>query len=338
MFRNSSLAVLLVSLAASSAFAQQPWHIANTYTLGGDGRWDYVIPDPSQHRLFIGRENRVMVVDENTGKLLGEVSGVMGAHGVALAPRAGHGFATSGNDGFVLMFDLKTFKVLSKTPAAEDADGIIYDASSNRVFTANGDAHSTTVINPEDGSLVTNIALGGKPEYLASAGNGMVYLNLVDTNEVVEVDAKQLKVTRRWSTMPCTQPVAMAIDTKNSRLFSGCRSGVLAVSDYGTGKLVATLPIGMGVDGAGFDADSGDIFASSADGILTVIHQDSPDSYHVIQSLPTAAGARNMGLDETVHRVFVVAAKLGPVPAGKRQRAPVIPGSFMMMVVEQAGH
>jgi len=331
----SRIAPLLI---ATALFAQTPavYHITKTYMLGGDGRWDYVVPDPPQHRLFIGRQNRVMVVDENDGKLLGEVMGINGAHGTALADRSGHGFATSGNDASVVMFDLKTFKVLGRTPAAEDADAIIYDPVSNRVFTFNGDAHSSTVIDPTDGKLVTNIPLGGKPEYGVTAGNGKVYANLTDTSEVVEIDAKGLTVARRWPTAPCKQPVSMAIDSKNHRLFSGCRSGLMAVSDYDSGKVVATAPIGTGVDGAAFDPSSGDAFASNADGTLTVIHQDGPDKYHVVENIQTAQGARNMGLDPTTHRLFVVAAKLATAPANSRGPAPIVPGSFMMMVIERA--
>src|SRR5262249_47482686 len=170
----------------------------------------------------------------------------------------GHGFATSGNDRAVVMFDLKTFKVLGRIPAAEDADAIIYDGASNRVFTFNGDAHSSTVIEPSAGTLITNVPMGGKPEYGASSGDGKVYANLTDTSEVVEIDAKTATVGRRWSTAPCRQPVSMAIDTVHHRLFSGCRSGVLAVSDYQVGKVITTLPIGAGVDGAGYDPGASD--------------------------------------------------------------------------------
>ncbi len=221
--------------------------------------------------------------------LLGEVTGIMGAHGTAVAESSGHGFATSGNDQSVVMFDLKTFKPLSRIPAAEDADAIVYDAPSNRVFTLNGDAHSSTVIDAKAGTLVTNIPLGGKPEYGASAGDGMVYANLTDISEIVEIDAKKAVVTRRWPTAPCKQPVSMAIDTVHHRLFSGCRSGLMAISDYQAGKVVATLPIGTGVDGAGYDAASGNAFASNADGTLTVIHQDTPDQYHVLETVQTPA-------------------------------------------------
>jgi DNA-binding beta-propeller fold protein YncE len=204
------------------------------------------------------------------------------------------------------------------------------------VFTLNGDAHSSTVIEPKAGTLITNIPLGGKPEYGASAGDGKVYANLTDTGEVVEIDAKTATVTRRWFTAPCKQPVSMAIDTAHHRLFSGCRSGVMAVSDYQAGKIVATLPIGTGVDGAGYDAASGNAFASNANGTLTVIHQDTADQYHVVENVETPVGSRNMGLDPTNHRVFMMSAKFGPAPANGRGRPPALPGSFALIVIERA--
>ena len=327
--------MFLIPLAAVLPLAQSQssYHVTHTYTLGGDGSWDYVVPDPPNHRVFIARQNRVMVVDEDKGTLLGEVTGINGAHGTALAGSSGHGFATAGNDQAVIMFDAKTFKSLKRIPAAEDADAIVYDAPSDRVFTLNGDAHSSTVID-SSGNPVTNIALGGKPEYGASAGDGKLYANLTDTSEVVEIDSKAAKVTRRWSTEACKQPVSMAIDTVHHRLFSGCRSGVMAVSDYQVGRVVTTIPIGMGVDGAGYDPASGNAFASNADGTLTVIHQNSADNYNVAQTIETPQGSRNMALDPMNHRLYVASAKFGPVPAGGR-RGPVIAASFAILVIEQ---
>ena len=168
-------AAFLTAIAAvASVWAQPsaPYRVARSHTLGGDGSWDYIVPDPPNHRLFIARQNRIMVVDENSGALLGEVTGIQGAHGTALAPAARRGFATSGNDQSVVMFDLDSFKVLGRIPAAEDADAILFDGPSNRIFTLNGDAHSSTVIDPVEGRSITDIALGGKPEYGASAGDG----------------------------------------------------------------------------------------------------------------------------------------------------------------------
>ena len=329
------LAVLSTSLAAAlAAQSGSTYGVTHTYSLGGDGTWDYIVPDPPSHRVFIARQSRVMVMDENSGVLLGEIPGLNGAHGTAIAPKSGHGFATSGKDQSVVMFDLKSLKVLEHIPAAEDADAILYDAPSNRVFTLNGDAHSATVIDPVAGKKITDIGLGGKPEYGASAGDGKLYANLVDTSEVVEIDTKAAKVTRRWPTEGCKQPVAMAIDIARHRLFSGCRSGVMVVSDYQAGKVVATVPIGAGVDGGAFDPASGDAFFSNADGTLTIIHQDSPDQYHVAQTLQTPQYSRNLGLDPVSHCIFVAAARFGPPLSGKG-RGPVLPGTFQVMVIEK---
>jgi DNA-binding beta-propeller fold protein YncE len=303
--RNRTFIFATAAVTALFAQSSSTWRVTHTYTLGGEGSWDYVVPDPPNHRVFIARQNRVMVVDEDAGKLLGEVTGIQGAHGTAIVEGTGHGFATSGNDQSVVMFDLKTLKVLGRIPAAEDADAIVYDKPSKRVFTLNGDAHSSTVIDPREGKLITNIPLGGKPEYGASAGDGKVYANLTDTSEVVAIDAKTATVTRRWPTAGCKQPVAMAIDPSHHRLFSGCRSGVLAVSDYQSGKVVSTLPIGTGVDGAGYDA------------------------------APTPQRSRNMSLDPSNHRIFVAFAKFGPPPGGNG-RPPVLPDSFGVMVIERA--
>jgi DNA-binding beta-propeller fold protein YncE len=338
--RRTAVLFLLFSALPLLAQSSAGYHILQTYTPGGDGSWDYIVPEPAQHRLFIGRTNRVMVIDEDTGKLLGEVMGINGAHGTAIAEKSGHGFATSGNDQSVVMFDTQTFKELARIPAAEDADAIIYDSVSNRVFTFNGDAHSSTVIDPVAGKRITNIDLGGKPEYGVSAVDGKVYANLTDVSEVVEIDARTATVSGRWPTAPCKQPVSMAIDTIHQRLFSGCRSGVLAVSDYRAGKTFTTLPIGMGVDGTGYDPASGDVFASNADGTLTVIHQDSPDKYTVVGNVTTPTGSRNMGLDLTTHHLYVAAATFsapaapgGGAQQGRGSRPSVIPGSFKLLVI-----
>jgi len=336
--------ILLLSLvAAPSLIAQSSpsYEVTHTYNVGGDGGWDYIVPDAPNHRLFIGRQNRVMVVDMNNGRLIAEVTGINGAHGTALAAGTGHGFATSGNDSSIVMFDLKSYKTLARIPAADDADGIIYDPASKRIFSFNGDANSTTAVDGAKGTLVANIPLGGKPEEGQSARNGKIYVNLADSSQIAEVDTKSLKVTRRWSTAPCKNPVSMAIDTRHQRLFSGCRNGVMAISDYKNGSIVATVPIGRGVDGAGYDPVLRDAYASNSDGTLTVIHQDSPDSYHVVESVQTGQGGRTMGLDAATHRIYIASARFGPIPdssaANPRRRPPMVPGSFTVIVVEPVG-
>jgi DNA-binding beta-propeller fold protein YncE len=329
----------LVGPVAAQSNGEHGYHVVRQIPLGGDGRWDDLTLDTAGSRLFITRQTRVMVVDPASGKLLGEIPGLNGAHGVALDYGTGHGFATSGHDGQVLMFDLKTLRVLGKSPAADDADAVLYDPASRHVFTFNGDAGSSTVIDPVSGKAVGTIALGGKPEFGVSTGDGKLYVNIEDKGEVVEIDARSQRVTRRWSLAPCTEPTGLAIDRVHHRLFSGCHNKVMAISDATAGKVIATVPIGGGVDGDAFDPGTGLAFASNGEGSLTVVHEDGPASFQLISTVPTSRGARTMTLDPRTHRVFTVTADLGPAPEPTEKephpRPSVVPGSFRLLVLEQ---
>jgi DNA-binding beta-propeller fold protein YncE len=341
--KASSLATAAVALVGLGASAHPhpsgaAYHEVHRFVLGGDGGWDYLALDPAGHRLFIARQDRVMVVDPETGKLLAEIPGLNRAHGVAFDYGTGHGFATSGGDGMVIMFDLASLKTLGKAPAAPDCDAILYDAASKRVFTFNGDAESATAIDPATGKAVGEVALGAKPEFGVSAGDGRLYVNLESSSMVAEVDAAALKVTRRWSIEPCQSPSGLAIDVDHHRLFSVCHSKVMGVSDLTAGRLVTTVPIGAGVDAARYDAGTGEVFASNGDGTLTVVHQDSPDAYHVVQTVETMRGARTMEIDPSRHRLYTASAELGPLPPstdGRRHRPPILPGTFRLLVYER---
>ncbi len=317
------------------------YHVVRTDTLGGEGGWDYVLFDSATRRLFIGRSNRIMVVSADSGTLLGEVPGLVGAHGAALAPGTGHGFATSGRDGSVVMFDSRTLEVLGRIPAADDADAILYDPASRRVFTFNGDAHSSTVIDPATGKRTGTIPLGAKPEFAVADGRERLYVNLEDAGAVAEVDSKRMRVTRRWPIAPCEEPTGLAIDREHQRLFSGCRNRMIAVSDAAAGRLVTTVPAGAGIDGNAFDPGPRDAFsANGADGTLTVVHEDSPTRFRVVETVSTARGARTMTLDPARHRIFLVTARFGPAPsestaANPRRRPPIVPGSFVLLTVER---
>ena len=325
-------------LLAQSA-GDHPYRLARQVDLGGDGRWDYLTLDTASNRLFIARQDRVMVVDPKSGKLLGVIAGLDGAHGVALDYGTHHGFATSGRDGQVTMFDLNTLGVLSRTPAAKDADAVLYDPASKHVFTFNGDAGSSTVIDAASGKAIGNIALGGKPEFGVSAGDGKLYVNIEDRGEIAEIDAKAQRVTRRWSLAPCTEPTGLALDRVHHLLFSGCHSQVMAISDATKGKVIATVPIGEGVDGAAYDPAAGLAFASNGDGTLTVVHEDSPTRFHVVSTVPTKRGARTMTLDPRDGRVYTVTADLGPAPAPTAEqphpRPTVVPGTFTLLILER---
>jgi DNA-binding beta-propeller fold protein YncE len=309
------------------------YHVVRTHGLGGEGGWDYLALDTVGGRLFIARTSRVMVVDPASGKLLGEVPGLVGAHGVAFDQAHGRGFATSGNDGSVTMFDLKTLKILGKIPAADDADAILFDPASGRVFTFNGDAHSATVIDPAAGKRVATLALGAKPEFGVSAGDGKVYVNLESTSQIAEIDARNLKVLRKWSIAPCEGPSGLAIDRAHHRLFSVCDK-VMAVSDAQAGKVVATVAIGDGPDAARFDPATGNAFSSNGrDGTVTVVHEDAPNRYHVVQTVQTMRGSRTMELNPRTHQLYLAGAKFGAAADGAR-RPPMVPGSFSVMVLD----
>ncbi len=337
MLRRLSLAALLCCFAAAAQ--AQSYHVAKTFTLGGDGGWDYLALDTQGNRLFIARQNRVMVVDPETGALLGQIAGLNRAHGIAFDYAAGHGFATSGADSTVTMFDLKTLAVLGRTVAAVDDDGILYDPATRHVFTMNGDAGSASVLDGVTGKLLGTVDLGGKPEFGVSDGNGRIYINLEDKNEVVEVDARALHVTRRWSIAPCEGPSGLAIDRRTLRLFSGCRSGVMGVSDAREGKLVTTVPIGRGVDACRFDPATRLAFASNGDGTITVIHEDSPSKFTVVTNAETRRGARTMELNERTHQLYTVTADFGPAPAATaeqpRPRPAILPGTFALLVLDR---
>lgn len=319
--------------------AASSYHVARRVTLGGAGSWDYVAIDTAGNRLFIAREDRMMVVDPHTGRIMGEIRGLHRGHGVAFAYPTGHGFATSGADSTVTMFDLKTLRILGKTTAAVDDDAVLYDPTSRDVFTFNGDAESATVIDAMSGKRVATIPLGGKPEF-GVAGNGKLYVNIADKGEVVEINPAARRVTRRWPIAPCTEPTGLAMDIAHHLLFSGCRNKVMAISDAAAGKLMTTVPIGGGVDANAFDPATGDAFASNGDGTLTVVHEDAPNTFHVVQTVSTMAGGRTMALDPRTHTVYTVSARFGPTPAvvtttNPGRRPPVLPGSFTLLVLER---
>ena len=332
------LGVAFAGLAGAQASATG-YHVTQRIPLGGDGGWDYIAVDTARGRLFLTRSDRVMVVDQASGKLVGEITGLNRGHGVAFDYASNHGFATSGADSTVTMFDLGTLAVLKRTIAAVDDDAVLYDPVSKRVFTMNGDANSVSVIDPMSGDRVGNIDLGGKPEFGVTDRAGKLYINIEDKGEVVEVDPVAMKATRRWSIAPCEEPSGLALDVAHRRLFSVCGNRTMAVSDAASGKLITTLPIGAGVDGAAFDPVSGNAFASNGEGTVTVVHEDAPDKFRVVSTVPTMTGARTIAADPRTHRVYTVGAKFGPMPAAAagstgRRRPPMIPGSFTLIVLE----
>lgn len=330
-----SLAWLSLVAVAPLAAQTTTYHLARTDSLGGDGGWDYIGIDNAAHRIFLTRSDRVMVVDETTGKPLGEVAGLQRGHGTVVAGTTGHAFSTSGGDGMVVMWDAKTLQVLHRGIAAPDADGILYDTKSGHVFTMNGDAGSATAVDAMTGDPVAQIDLHGKPEFGVSDGAGSLFINLEDSAQIAQVDVAKDQLVRKWSIAPCQSPTGLAIDVAHHRLFSGCRNQLLVISDLVAGKVVATAPIGNGVDATRFDPATQLAFASNGEGSITVVHEVTPDSFVVAQTIATKRGARTMEIDLATHRLFTATADYAPMPApapgAPRQRPPMVPGSFAML-------
>jgi len=331
------LALVTVSISFT-AFAQTNYQVLDKKTLGGEGGWDYLSIEPKSHRLFITRHDHVMVVDTESGKQIAEIPKTLGIHGVALALNEDRGYTSNGGQNTVTTFDLANFKILHETEVGKKPDAIIYDDHSKRVFTFNAGSQDATALSIDESKVVGTVPLGGKPEFAASDGKGKIYVNIEDKSELVEFDAKKLKINNRWKLAPCEEPSGLSIDREHHRLFVGCGNKMMAIVNGDNGKVITTLPIGEGVDATAFDPETKLAFASCGrDAVLTIIHQDSPDKYTVAQNVQTERGARTMALDTTTHKVYLVTAQFGPPPAvtadNPRPRPSIVPGTFELITV-----
>lgn len=329
---------LVTLLLVTSGLAAAPgYHVIKTYKLGGDGGWDYLTIDAASRHLYISRGTHVIVIDADSGKPVGDIPDTPGVHGIALAPEFGRGFVSNGREGTVTVFDLKNLAVLSKIKVGDNPDAILYDPASKRVFTFNGRSDDVTAIDAAKGTVVGTIKVDGKPEFAASDEKGEVFVNIEDKSELMALDPNTLGVKARWPLAPCEEPSGLAIDRKHRRLFPGCSNKLMAVVDADSGKVIATPPIGAGVDANAFDAEAGLAFASCGEGVLTVVHEDAADKFSVVETVPTERGARTMALDPTTHQIFLVTAKFGPPPAATaeqpRPRPTILPDSFEVLVV-----
>jgi YVTN family beta-propeller protein len=319
---------------AIPVFSQQQFKIAERVKLGGEGFWDYLTYDPDGRRLFITRGSHVMVLDANSLKVTGDIPDLSQIHGVALAPELNRGFVSNGGDNSVTIFDLKTLAKLGSVKVGDHPDAILYDPFSKHVFTFNARSQDSTVVDASSGKVAGTVALGGKPEFPATDGKGKVYVNIEDKNQIAEIDSSKLTVLNTWPIAPCDEPSAMAIDAEHHRLFAGCHNKMMAVVDATSGKVVSTVPIGEGVDAGRFNPKTQEVFMSCGEGVLTVIHEDSPDKYSVKQNVATVRGARTMALDPESDTVYLVTAQREDKPAAPGLRLAMVPGSFELIVVK----
>ena len=340
-YLSRALLALFVLVFASALLNAGPsgYHVTKKIVLGGEGGWDYLTVDSKARRVYISRGTHVMVVDADSGAVVGDIPNTNGVHGIAIAADFDKGFVTDGRDATVTIFDVKTLKVLGTAPTGKNPDAIIYDPASKRVFAFNGSSKDATAIDAKTGTVAGTIPLGGTPEFAVADEKGHVFVNIEDKSEIVQFDSNKLAVENHWSIAPGEEPSGLAIDRKHRRLFSVCSNKLMVVVNADDGKVVTTLPIGTGTDAAGFDLETGLAFSSNGDGTLTVVHQDSPDKYSVIENVTTLRRARTMALDAKTHQVYTVSAEFGTTPAPTAEqpqpRPPMVPGTFTLLILSR---
>jgi YVTN family beta-propeller protein len=339
-FCPAILCAALIIVCGGTALAQGPYHVTAQWKIGGNTGWDYLAVDPASKLLYLAHGDHVVVVNTSSGKLKADITGLKGTHGVVFDTSGKYGYISDGGANQVVVFDRKTDSILARVPAGTNPDGIVFDPATQTVWAFNGRSNSATVIDDKTHEVVATVALPGKPEFPVSDGKGSIYDNIESLSEIVHIDARTHKVLAAWPIAPCEGPSGLAIDRQHSRLFAVC-DGTMAVVDANTGKVIATPTIGQGPDAARFDRKHQLIFSSNGEGTLTVVHENSPDSYSVVQTLATKWGARTMALDESTGKIYVVTADFGPRPAATADhphpRPSLVPGSFEVLVISRQG-
>jgi YVTN family beta-propeller protein len=327
-----------VALAPAIAFAQKPYSVLTQWKIGGEGGWDYLTSDPKAHRLYVTHGPRVEVLDSDSGKVVGSITGLKGTHGVALDDAGKFGYVSDGGANVVVVFDRTTLASVASIPAGTNPDGIVFEPVTKTVWAFNGRSNNATVIDTAQRKVVATIELSGKPEFPVADGRGTVFANIESKNEIVRFDAAAKTITATWPVANCDSPSGLALDKTGRRLFAVCDGGKMAVVDANSGKTIANPAIGDGPDAARYDSARKLAFSSNGGGTLTIIDA-SKESYPVLQNLATQRGARTMTLDESTGRIYLATAAFGerpaPTAANPRPRPAIVPGSFTILVVGQ---
>jgi DNA-binding beta-propeller fold protein YncE len=320
-------------MTLSVAAQQGAYKFSKEMPVGGEGGWDYLSVDSAAHRLYVTHGSKIVVIDTQAGKVVGEIADTPGVHGFAIAADLGRGFSSNGRENKASIVDLKTLKTIQKVETGENPDAIVYEPSRKEVYTMNGRGKSSTVFDALSGKVIATFPLEGKPEFAqVDPKAGKVYVNLEDLNAIKVIDVATHKVSATWSIAPGESPSGMAIDLDTHRLFIGCDNKLMLMIDATTGKIVYSVPIGEGVDSNWFDPGTKLAFSSNGEaGTVTIAHEDSPSLLKVIQTLKTTRGARTMALDPATHAIYLAATEYEPQAAGSKDRPKAKPGAFKVL-------
>jgi DNA-binding beta-propeller fold protein YncE len=320
----------LLLLATGAPAAGPDYHLLKTIPVPGNGGWDYLTVDAAARRVYVSHGTEVVVLDADSYAIKGALTDLNGVHGIAIAPELGRGFISNGQGNNVTIFELQTLKKVGTVETGRNPDAIIFDPATQQVFAFNGRSNNATVIKAKDDSVAGTIELGGKPEFAVADGQGSVFVNLEDKSLLVKIDARKLAVLERWPVAPGKEPSSLAMDTNHRRLFIACHNELVVILNADNGKVVDKQPIGQGVDATAFDPETRLVFCSNGDGTVTVIHENSPDKYTVVETIKTQPRSKTMALDPKTHNLFIPAAKF--VAAAGNRRPPMVPGTFSVLV------
>jgi DNA-binding beta-propeller fold protein YncE len=322
--------VLILAFVSAAVAAPPGYKVVANIKIGGANRTDYTYCDTPNHRLYVSHGTQTEVIDTAADKLVGTIPDTQGVHGIAIADDLGKGFTSNGTTNNVTVFDIATLKVTGKINTGQNPDSIVYEPVTHRVLTFNGKSGDFTLIDAKTGTVISaSVAVGGKPEFSQVDGKGHVFANIEDKNEVIEINAQEGLVMKRYSIAPCDGPSGLAIDLAKMRLFSVCDK-VMAISDPTTGKVISTAVVGQDPDGVAFD--DGYAFSANRDGAVTMVAETSPGKYAAVATIPTKPGAKTISADQKAHKLYLPAWDIGPAPAGGGRGTPV-PDTFGIIVI-----
>ena len=335
-----NITILLIGISViGAAQSSLGYHVVKKIAVGGEGGWDYITSDFQSHRLFASHGTKVVVISTDSDQVIGEIPKTEGVHGIAVANELGRCFISNGRASTVSIVDLKTLKLIDTVAVGKNPDAILYDPFTRRVFVFNGRSNDASILDAEKGNVISTLPLGGKPEFSATDGKGRVFVNIEDKSEIVAIDAKEMKILNRWPIKPGEEPSGLAIDIEHNRLFSVCSNKLMVILDADNGTVLASLPIGDRTDGCAFDPGMGLAFSANGEGTMTVVREESPSKFSVLDTVKTQIGGRTITVDPVTHTLYIPTAEFGPAPAPTpehpRPRPVILPNTFCILKIQK---